>query len=138
MGHARGVVNDSEPPALEALVGIDSEGALLSRQRPEELEPPSSDGLTIVESCQSVWMFHEEDHQFCRVARGTLRDANDLDWRTYDRLMLHPRSDAFVVFLDVANTRVLRSWRHREPCTRCGGEVTSEMSVQDLLEVLDK
>ena len=132
------MVNDSEPPASEVVVELDSKGVLLSRERSERLAAVADESLTIVDSCQSVWMFNENEHLFCRVARGTLRDSKELEWREYDRLMLHPRSDAFVVFLDVANTRVLRSWRHREPCSRCGGEVTSEMSVQDLLEVLDK
>lgn len=129
------MVNDAEPPAKESV--LKPEGSLLSRRRPAQSEAVTTDELLVVESCQSVWMFNELDHLYCRMPRGTLKDANDQEWRAYDRLILHPRSDAFVVFLDAANTRVLRSWRHREPCTRCGGEVTSEMSVQDLLEVLD-
>lgn len=128
-------MNDSEPPAQESV--LEPEGSLLSRRRPAGSDSVTTDELLVVESCQSVWMFNELDHVYCRMPRRTLKDANDQDWRPYDRLILHPRTDAFVVFLDAANTRVLRSWRHREPCTRCGGEVTSEMSVQDLLEVLD-
>jgi hypothetical protein len=83
-------------------------------------------------------MFNESERLYCRVARGDLGGHLVPDWRNYDRLVLHPLSDAFVVFLDPANTRVLRSWRHQEPCPRCGGEVTSEMSVVDLIEELDR
>ena len=130
------MVNDSEP-APESPAGVAADAALLSRKRPEDMGPDETEGLNIVESCQSIWLFNEADQLFTKMARGSIRDSNVAEWRAYDRLLFHPRSDAFIVFLDAANTRVLRSWRHREPCPHCGGEVTSEMSVDDLREALD-
>ena len=131
------MVNDSELPASKAGVRVAADGSLLSRERSEDVGPIETEGLRVVESCQSIWLFNEADRLFTKAARGSIRDSNAVEWRPYDRLVFHPRTDAFIVFLDAANTRVLRSWRHREPCPHCGGEVTSEMSVNDLREALD-
>ncbi len=44
-------------------------------------------------------------------------------------------SESFVVLLNPEGTRLLRSWRHVEHCAQCGGEATSELSINDLRAV---
>ena len=57
-------------------------------------------------------------------------------WRAYHDLQLDPDSDAFVVTLDEAGTRMLRSWRHRVGvCSQCGATGTEELSVADIAHV---
>lgn len=87
--------------------------------------------FTVIESCHSTWLFDTEDRRFCRVLKGVGRNVAT-EWRPYHQLMLDERSDAFVVFLDAARTRLLRSWRHTDHCKECGGDVTAELSLADL------
>lgn len=98
-------------------------------------ELPDSRFLAL-ESCHSTWFFDLEDRRFCRVLKSSaLPSSVATDWRPYDRLVVHPSSDAFVVFLDSTGTKLLRSWRHTTHCDRCGGEVTAQMSLEDLRRV---
>jgi|GEM_PF-947033 hypothetical protein len=92
--------------------------------------------FVVLESCHSTWMFDPDNKRFCRVLKGSLGSSSvATQWRPYDRLVLHPDSDAFVVFLDASGTRLLRSWRHTAHCDQCGGEVTAELSLADLRRV---
>jgi hypothetical protein len=75
-------------------------------------------------------MFDEVDHEFCRVARGS-NEAAPMVWRQYDRLIIQPESDAFLVFLDAEGTRVMRGHRHTEPCHVCD-LTTQEFSIGEL------
>jgi hypothetical protein len=54
------------------------------------------------------------------------------DWRPYVRLELSEDSEAFVVVLNDAGTRRIRSWRHVDGCEQCEGEQTTELSVEDI------
>lgn len=99
---------------------------------PAGFEPPDGRFLTL-ESCHSTWLFDLEDRRFCRVLKSSaLANTVATDWRPYDRLVVHPSSDAFVIFLDDRGTRLLRSWRHTAGCTRCEGEVTTQLSLDEL------
>jgi hypothetical protein len=90
----------------------------------------------VLESCHSTWLFDPVEHRFCRVLKGPRMTASvATQWRPYDHLVLHPESDAFVVFLDASGTRLLRSWRHTAHCDQCGGDVTAELSLEDLRRV---
>lgn len=92
--------------------------------------------FVVLESCHSTWLFDPVRHRFCRVLKGPRTAASVVtQWRPYDHLLLHPDSDAFVVFLDSSGTRLLRSWRHTAHCDQCGGEVTAELSLEDLRRV---
>jgi len=94
---------------------------------------PDDSRFLVVESCHSTWLFDETDRRFSRIVKGAHEgSAVVTDWRPYDRLVLADDSDAFVVFLDSSGTRLLRSTRHTTHCERCGGEVTTEMSLEDL------
>jgi hypothetical protein len=41
-------------------------------------------------------------------------------------------SESFVVLLNPEGTRLLRSWRHLDHCAQCGGEATSELTIDEL------
>jgi hypothetical protein len=113
----------SPDPTVRAVLG--SVGA---NEAPEQ--------FLVLESCHSTWLFDTAEHRFCRVLKGPRLDSSvATEWRHYDRLVLHPNSDAFVVFLDASGTRLLRSWRHTAHCEQCGGNVTGEMSLDDLRRV---
>lgn len=88
----------------------------------------------VLESCHSTWLFNPQRRQFCRILKNMGR-AVATEWRSYDRLMLHPESDAFVVILNASGTRLLRSWRHTAQCEQCGGNMTSEIALGDLQRV---
>jgi hypothetical protein len=47
-------------------------------------------------------------------------------------LELSEDSEAFVVVLNDAGTRRIRSWRHVDGCEQCEGEQTTELSVEDI------
>lgn len=87
-----------------------------------------------IDSCHSVWLFDTERMRFRRVPKGTdvTSPALESDWVPYHGLEISPESGAFAVALNASRTRLLRSWRHTEPCEHCStGEVdvTSEVSL---------
>ena len=91
-----------------------------------------------VDSCHSRWVFDTEHRRFRRILKGPGFDEHKAmtDWRPYHELALDPNSESFVVVLDEAGTRMLRSWRHREPvCPQCGATGTEELSVADIANV---
>lgn len=89
--------------------------------------------IVVIESCHSTWLFDETNHRFRRMVKGPRIDRSvSTDWRPYDHLIIDDHTEAFIVFLDVAGTRLLRSWRHLQDCDRCGGEATAEMSIEEL------
>ena len=47
-------------------------------------------------------------------------------------LDVDPHSESFVVVLNEAGTRLLRSWRHVERCSQCGGEGTTELYLDPI------
>ncbi len=96
----------------------------------------SPDRFVVIESCHSTWLFDTADRRFCRVLRNSsFPAAVATEWRSYDRLVVEDRTDAFVVFLDPSGTRLLRSWRHTADCDHCDRDVTAEMSLRDLRRV---
>src|ERR1700722_5868321 len=88
----------------------------------------------VLESCHSTWIFDVDRMRFRRVLKGVGLDAPQAStaWRAYFGLELDTASESFVVLLNPEGTRLLRSWRHVEHCAQCGGEVTGELSLQDL------
>ncbi len=90
--------------------------------------------LLVLESCHSTWVFDTESMRFRRILKGLDLDAHQAStaWRPYFGIELDPFTESFVVLLNADGTRLLRSWRHVEYCSQCGGEVTGEFSVDDL------
>jgi hypothetical protein len=96
-----------------------------------------SENVLVLESCHSTWVFDTENMRFRRILKGLDLDAHQATtaWRPYFGIELDPFSESFVVLLNPEGTRLLRSWRHVEHCSQCGGEATGEFSVDDLRSV---
>jgi hypothetical protein len=94
----------------------------------------TADALLVIESCHSTWLFDTERMRFRRILKGLDLDASQVStgWRPYYGLETDPLSPSFVVMLDPEGTRLLRSWRHVEQCSQCGGEATAELSLDEL------
>ncbi len=88
----------------------------------------------VLESCHSTWLFDVANKRFRRALKGLDVDPSvaATDWRPYERLELSEGSEAFVVVLNAAGTRRIRSWRHIDGCAQCEGEQTGELSLEDL------
>ena len=96
--------------------------------------PSTEEGLFILESCHSTWIFDTDRLRFRRVLKGLALDvhAATTAWRDYFGLEVDPVSESFVVLLNPEGTRLLRSWRHVEHCPQCGGNQTAELSLDEL------
>ena len=97
----------------------------------------ASANLVTVDSCHSRWIFDAEHRRFRRVLKGLGHgaEAAQTDWRPYFELELDPNSDSFVVTLNEAGTRMLRSWRHIEGgCPQCGEARTEEIPGADVAQ----
>ena len=88
---------------------------------------------TIIESCHSTWIIDEEHGRFRRIVKGTgARRPAATSWQACYGLDIDEHSETFVVLLNPEGTRLLRSWRHVDRCAQCGGEATTELSVEEL------
>ncbi len=94
---------------------------------------PAADFL-VLDSCHSTWLFDVPAKRFRRILKGLDIDpaVAATDWRTYERLELSEGSEAFVVILNPAGTRRIRSWRHVDGCEQCEGEQTVELSLEEI------
>jgi hypothetical protein len=95
----------------------------------------SSNGdFLVLDSCHSTWLFDVTNKRFRRALKGLDVDPSvaATDWRPYERLELSEGTEAFVVVLNAAGTRRIRSWRHVDGCEQCEGERTGELSLEDL------
>lgn len=88
----------------------------------------------VIESCNSTWLFDVERTRYRRLLKGVDvgRHRPATEWRTYFGLEVDPRSESFVVLLNPEGTRLIRSWRHTEDCTQCGGAATAELSLEEI------
>jgi hypothetical protein len=92
-------------------------------------------GYLTVDSCHSRWVFDTDRRRFRRIPKGPGLEflMATTQWRHYHQLELDPDSDSFVVVLNDAGTRMLRSWRHMEAvCLQCGAARTEELAVEDI------
>ena len=91
-------------------------------------------GLLVIDSCHSTWLFDVPALRFRRMLKGLDVDPSlaATEWRPYVRLELAEDSDSFVVVLNEAGTRRIRSRRHGDDCEQCDGERTTELSVEDI------
>jgi len=92
------------------------------------------------ESCHSTWLFDTHNRRFCRALKGVTAGEHPIttQWRPYYGLVVDPVSEAFTVLLDPAGTRLLRSWRHTDDCSQCGGHVMSNLSIDEVRRGLGK
>ena len=98
-----------------------------------ELEP------TVIESCNSTWVFDAHRMRFRRILKGTEVGGEPVatGWRPYYQLEAPAGSEAFTVYLNFSGTRMIRSWRHAADCAQCGEHRTEEMSLERLRAALD-
>lgn len=91
-------------------------------------------GFLVIDSCHSTWLFDAPALRYRRILKGLDVDPSlaATDWRPYVRLDLSDDSESFVVVLNEAGTRLIRSWRHGDDCEQCDGEQTTELSVEDI------
>ena len=89
---------------------------------------------TVFESCNSTWVFDPEHMRFRRILKGVEVDHRSVvtEWRPYFGLDVAEDSEAFTVLLNSEGTRLIRSWRHTGDCAQCGGQVTAELSLEDI------
>lgn len=80
-----------------------------------------SDDVFVLESCHSTWIFDPPRLRFRRILRGV--EVGDrrvvTDWRPYWQLEVDPEGEGFTVYLNSSRSRLIRSWRHGEDCSRC-------------------
>ena len=89
-----------------------------------------------VDSCHSRWVFDTGRLCFRRVPKGPGLEVlmAMTQWRPYHELLIDPDSDSFVVVLNGAGTRMLRSWRHTEAvCPQCGTSRTEELALDTVV-----
>jgi hypothetical protein len=87
----------------------------------------------VIESCHSTWIIDMEHSRFRRLVKGSDHHTTaSTEWQPCYGVEIDPLSESFVVLLNPEGTRLLRSWRHVEHCSQCGGEATSELSLREL------
>jgi hypothetical protein len=88
----------------------------------------------VLESCNSTWVFDQSRRRFRRVLKGLDLDRRDAStgWRDYQSLEIDDSTGRFVVVLNDAGNRIIRSRQHTERCRACGGDVTSELSIDEI------
>ena len=84
--------------------------------------------IITLESCHSTWIFDPRQLRFCRILRG-MRRRISTEWRPYWELEIDPQSKTFVVSLNEARTRLIRSSIHTQDCVACGASPTTEFSL---------
>jgi len=84
-----------------------------------------------IDSCHSIWVIDTEDSRFCRLPRGSRVDLTTLrgDWEPYYDFEVHD-DGAHVLVVNPSRTRLLRFWKHTDPCPHCASDRTEELSVQ--------
>ncbi|MGH9298304.1 MAG: hypothetical protein ACRDZT_00125 [Acidimicrobiales bacterium] len=109
-------------------------GSSLGQPSSSRVAPAAEGDFLVLDSCHSTWLFDVAGRRFRRVLKGLDVDPAlaATDWRPFERLELSEGSEAFVVVLNAAGTRRIRSWRHVDGCEQCEGEQTSELSLEDL------
>jgi hypothetical protein len=94
---------------------------------------------TVIESCNSTWVFDAQRMRFRRILKGTEVGGEPVatGWRAYYRLDAPADSETFTVYLNLSGTRMIRSWRHDADCAQCGDHKTEELSLETLRAALN-
>jgi hypothetical protein len=94
--------------------------------------------VIVLESCHCTWIFDSPRRRFCRILKGIEVKGGSVTtaWRPYWRVQLDPESEGFIIYLNEARTRLIRSWRHTKNCDQCGGCEATEVSIQAIERTL--
>lgn len=97
---------------------------------------PTDLGRMSFSSCNSVWTFDLNSKRFARLPRGSFSLLNDISfpdhlWNDYFDLALDPNGVGFVVYLNEEGTKLLRSYRHLEPCEYCDDRVEAKNQTKE-------
>jgi hypothetical protein len=92
----------------------------------------------VLESCHSTWLFDPARQRFRRLLKGGDADLHAVttEWRPYYGVEFKEGSEAFVVLLNPAGTRLIQSWRHTQDCRQCGSHETRQVSVDEIQALL--
>jgi len=92
----------------------------------------TKESVTVLESCNSTWVFDADHLRFRRILKGIeVQDRPVVtSWRPYARVELAADSEAFTVLLNEEGTRLICSWRHTHDCAQCGAHSTTELSLE--------
>jgi hypothetical protein len=95
---------------------------------------PFPQGVVVLESCHSTWIFDPRRLQFRRLLKGVEIGSHRVltDWRPYWQVRVDPEGEGFTVYLNSSRTRLIRSWRHSQHCSQCRGSDTAELSLEDI------
>lgn len=92
---------------------------------------PTTEGeLVVLESCHSTWVFDFGRMRFRRILKE--RRTAPTAWVPFYGLELDDGRESFVILLNPSGSRLMRSWRHLAHCAQCGGEATTELSLDEL------
>ncbi|HVA08401.1 MAG TPA: hypothetical protein VNG12_16825 [Acidimicrobiales bacterium] len=92
----------------------------------------------VLESCHATWVFDREAMRCRRIIKSVEVNGHPVatQWLAYYGIELDEHSESFMVLLSPEHTKLLRSWRHTHNCSQCGGNVTAELSLDDLQAAL--
>lgn len=81
-----------------------------------------------LESCHSLWLFDVEGRRYLRVPKGASLEISAVEkfWRPYRDVALRPNG-SFVITVTPDGSRMVRAWRHLDPCPLCAMEHTAEI-----------
>lgn len=84
-----------------------------------------------VDSCHSTWMLDTERRRYCRLPAGVKVERTALEgmWEPYFGLEMD-EGGAYVLALNESGSRLLRFWRHTDPCPHCAGDRTEELALE--------
>ena len=111
-----------------------------SRRRHRPIPKASTDqarlppDVLVLESCHSTWIFDPLHLQLRRILKGVGVGNRSVmtAWRAYWQVELDFEGEGFTVYLNSSRSRLIRSWRHTQNCSQCGGSDTAELSLEDI------
>lgn len=94
--------------------------------------------LVVMESCHSTWIFDCRQLRFCRILKGIEARHRRIstEWRTYWDLEIDPNDASFTVYLNEAQTRLIRSSGHSQDCVPSEASETIELSLEHIRQAV--
>ena len=84
-----------------------------------------------VDSCHSLWLLDRDQQRYCRLPAGSKADRSALEGAWEPLYGVEVEADgAYVLALNRSRSRLLRFWRHADPCPHCAAERTEEFALE--------